>query len=187
MDCGFVGIGYNYAMQRLPRIAQAVLLIVTAAAGAEKLKVEKTDAVGRRIENEYFVADLSHRVMNGQQEDSGTLRGLTYKPFGVTFFRNPQNGRMHKGISLQRAGAPDYKDIGAWTPVQTFREEQKGGIYVHHREGYFADYPEVKMQVDYRFPEDAPYFLVSESMTVEKPIKVVLVRNNEMTMNLFFT
>jgi len=100
-------------------IGPAVLLIATVAAGAEKIKVDKTDAVGRRIENEYFVADLS--------EDSGTLRALTYKPFGVTFFRNPQNGRMHKGISCS-ARAPrlqGYRRVDACPDVPRRAE---GGI-----------------------------------------------------------
>ena len=89
----------------------------------------------------------------------------------MTLFRDPSNGRMHKGPSFQRAGARSYKDIGEWTPVQSFREEQKGGMYVHHREGYFADYPEVKIEVEYRFFADAPYFIVADSMTVEKPMQ----------------
>jgi len=125
-----------------------ILIAIACAASAGTLRIEKTNPIGRKIENEFFIADLSHRVINGKEEDSGTLRGLTHKPFGVTFFRNPLNGRMHKGISLQRAGAPGYKDIGTWTPVQTFREAQKDGFYIHHREGYFADYPEVKLEVE---------------------------------------
>jgi hypothetical protein len=165
-------------MRRVPHTL--LLIAIASAASAETIRVEKTDPVGRKIENEFYIADLSHHVMNGKEEDSGTLRGLTYKPFGVTFFRNPPNGRMHKGISLQRAGAPGYKDIGTWTPIQAFREEQKGGFYIHHREGFFADYPEVKLEVEYRFAENAPYFLVSAAMTVEKPLIVVLVRSNEM-------
>ncbi len=162
------------------------LLIALAAPGAD-LRVEKTDAVGRKIETALYIADLSRRTINGRDEDSGTLRGLTFKEFDLTLFRNPAKGRMHKGVSIQRAGAPGYKDIGVWTPVQSFREETRGGVYVHHREGYFADYPEVKVEVEYRFPADKPYFLVAESMTVEKPLKAVLLRDNEMTMNLFFT
>ncbi len=164
-----------------------LLMALAVAASAATLRVEKTGRVGRKIETEYLVADLSQRVINGKQEDSGTLRALTFKPSGVTLFRHPANGRMHKGASLQRAGAPGYKDLGTWDPVQEIREEETGGVYMHHRAGYFADYPEVKMEVDYSFFADAPYFLVMTRMTVEKPITVVLVRNNEMTMNLFFT
>ncbi|RPI18582.1 MAG: hypothetical protein EHM65_02085, partial [Acidobacteriales bacterium] len=164
-----------------------LLMALTVAASAATLHVEKTGRVGRKIETDFLVADLSQRVINGKQEDSGTLRALTYKQFGVTLFRHPANGRMHKGASLQRAGAPGYKDLGTWDPVQEIREEETGGAYVHRRAGYFADYPEVKMEVDYSFFADAPYFLVMTRMTVEKPLAVVLVRNNEMTMNLFFT
>jgi hypothetical protein len=163
-----------------------ILLLAIAASGAD-LRVEKTDAIGRKVENDFFVADLSSRTAGGRPEDSGTLRALTLKAFGVTLFRDPVNGRMHKGLSIQRVGARSYKDIGEWSPVQSFREERKDGVYVHRREGYFADYPEVKLAVEYRFLPDVPYFLVAESMTVEKPLRVVLLRSNEMTMNLFFT
>jgi hypothetical protein len=144
----------------------SLLLLALAASGADL-----------RVENAVYVAELA--------QDSGTLRALTFKDFGVTLFRNPGNGIMHKGPSIQRAGATSYKDIGSWTPAMS--TEQRGGTTLHRREGYLPGYPEVKVEVEYRFPRDAPYFIVTDSMTVEKPIKTVLLRNNEMTMNLFFT
>lgn len=162
-----------------------VLIVVSLAAGAGALRVEKTDRVGRRIENEYFVADLSHRTIQGREEDSGTLRALTYKPFGVTLLRT-QN-RMHWAPNLQRAGAQGYRGIGTWHPVQEFREERKGDAYIHRRAGYLADYPEVKIEAEYRFFAGVPYFLFRSRMTVEKPLVVTLLRNNEMTMDPFFT
>src|SRR5437899_10116435 len=70
-----------------------LLVLSIPAVAADKLKIEKPDRVGRVIENQYFVADLSHRTIRGVEEDSGTLRALTYKPFGVTLLRT-QN-RMH--------------------------------------------------------------------------------------------
>ena len=166
--------------------AAAAALLAGTAAG-QTIHVEKTGAIGRRVETRYFVADLSPQKTSRGEEDSGTLRGLTYKEFGVTFLRDPGNGRMHKGQSIQRVGAPSYKDLGNWSPVQTFREEQKDGVYIHHREGYFPGYPEVKMEAEYRFPADKPYFFVHTLMSVEKPMRAAMLRNNEMTMNLFFT
>jgi hypothetical protein len=71
--------------------------------------------------------------------------------------------------------------------VQTFREAEKQGVYTHQREGYLSDYPEVKMEAEYRFLPGVPYFLFWSRMTVEKPLVVTLVRNNEMTMGPFFT
>jgi hypothetical protein len=147
--------------------------------------VEKTDRVGRKIENQYFVADLSRRTVRGQEEDSGTLRALTYKQFGVTLLRT-QN-RMHWAPNLSRAGGGGYSGLGTWQPVQKFREEQKAEEYVHYREGYFGAYPEVKVEAEYRFIPDVPYFLFWSRLTVEKPLVVRLVRNNEMTMDQFFT
>jgi hypothetical protein len=164
-----------------------IAVLFAAAACAQTVQVENTGKVGRRVENKFYVADLSPSTSNGHDEDSGTLRALTFKEFNVTFFRNAANGRMHKGPSIQRAGATSYKDQGSWDPVQEFREERKGSLYIHHREGYFPTYPEVRVISEYRFPADAPYFVVSTILAVEKPIPVVMVRNNEMTMNLFFT
>lgn len=99
------------------------------AAQADKLRIEKTDRVGRKIENEYFIADLSHRAIQDKEEDSGTLRALTYKQFGVTLLRT--RNRMHWAPNLQRAGAQGYKGIGTWHPVQVFREERQGETYIH--------------------------------------------------------
>src|ERR1051326_4926695 len=119
----------------------ALISLCALAASAADLRVDKTDRVGRIVENPFYVADLSHRTINGRDEDSGTLRALTFSAFGVTFFRDPASGLMHQGPSFQRAGARSYKDIGNWTTIQSFREERKNGIYVHHREGYFAGCP----------------------------------------------
>jgi hypothetical protein len=165
-----------------------VALVCLPLIGADALKVEKTDKVGRKIENEHFIADLSSRMYRGQQEDSGTLRALTYKPFGVTLLRT-QN-RMHWAPNLSRGGsgaAGGYSGLGTWQPVQAFSEQSKPGEYVHRREGYFQAYPEVKVEAEYRFLAGVPYFLFHSRMTVEKPLTVRLLRDNEMTMDQFFT
>jgi hypothetical protein len=167
------------------RLFLCALAITACGAAADKLKIEKPDRVGRIIENQYFIADLTHRTIRGKEEDSGTLRALTYKAFGVKFLRT-QN-RMHWAPNLQRAGAPGYTGIGTWDPVQKFEEREEGGVYIHRREGYLPGYPEVKMEAEYRFFPDAPYFLFQSRMTVEKPLTVTLLRNNEMTMDPFFT
>ncbi len=157
-------------------------------AGADALKIEKTDRVGRKVENEYFIADLSSRMYRGRQEDSGTIRALTYKAFGVTLLRT--ENRMHWAPNLSRGGSGGsggYSGLGTWHPVQEVREEEKRGEYVHRREGYFQDYPEIRVEAEYRFLAGVPYFLFRSRMTVEKPLTVRLLRDNEMTMDEFFT
>ncbi|MBL8234949.1 MAG: hypothetical protein JNL98_40990, partial [Bryobacterales bacterium] len=76
----------------------------------------KPGETGFVAENSVFVADLSPREVRGQVEDSGVLRGLTFKPAGVTL-RRVQN-RMHWAPSFQRPGARSYTSIAMWTPVQ---------------------------------------------------------------------
>ena len=166
-------------------ILRALVLLSIPAFAADQLKIQKPDRVGRIVENQFYIADSSHRTVRGTEEDSGSIRALTYKPFGITLLRT-QN-RMHWAPNLQRVGASGYKGLGTWTPVQTFRESMEGDTYVTWREGYLADYPEVKMEAEYRFFPDAPYFLFWSRMTVEKALSVTLLRNNEMTMDPFFT
>src|ERR1041384_5127057 len=69
---------------RMLRLLLCAFAIAACTAAADKLRIDKPDRVGRIVENQYFVADLSHRTVRGQEEDSGTLRALTYKAFGVT-------------------------------------------------------------------------------------------------------
>jgi hypothetical protein len=165
-----------------------VPLVCLRLAGADALKIERTDQVGRKVENQYFIADLSSRMYRGRQEDSGTMRALTYKPFGVTLLRT--ENRMHWAPNLSRAGsgaAGGYSGLGTWEPVQQFREQEKRGEYIHRREGRFQFYPEIKVEAEYRFLAGVPYFLFHSRMTVEKPLTVRLLRDNEMTMDQFFT
>lgn len=169
-----------------------LLLLISLAClssdAADALKVEKTDRVGRKVENEYFIADLSSRLYRGQQEDSGTMRALTLKAFGVTLKRT--ENRMHWAPNLSRGGAGatgSYSGLGTWQPVQEFKEEHKRSEYTHRREGYFHAFPEVKVEAEYRFFAGRPYFLFRSTMTVEKALTVRLLRDNEMTMDAFFT
>jgi hypothetical protein len=153
-------------------------ILLAATAFAQTLQVENTGKLGRRVGNRYYVADLP--------DPTGALSTLTIKDAGVTLQR--RNIRMNKTMMIRRVGETSYKDQAIhWNPVQDFREERKNGVYLTRREGYLPGYPEVKLMGEYRFPADAPYFLVSTVMTVEKPIRVDLLRNNEMTMDLFFT
>lgn len=166
-------------------VLMSVFCMMALTACGQELTVEKTDRVGRIVENEYFIADMSSRVIRGATEDSGNIRALTYKPFDLTMFRT--GNRMHWAPNIQRVGAPDYQSIGVWDPVQEFREEQRDDVYIHHREGYLPDYPEVRLEAEYRFFPNAPYFWFWSRMTVEKPLTVMRLRNNEMTMDPVFT
>jgi hypothetical protein len=94
---------------------------------------------------------------------------------------------MHWAPNLSRAGSSGYSGLGTWDPVQNFREQETAGGYTHRREGHFPAFPEVKVEAEYRFLPGVPYFLFSSRLTVEEPITVRLLRDNEMTMDQFFT
>jgi len=164
---------------------QALILLALLSAQEPRLRVTQTDRIGVIVENAYYRADLSKRVVNGVEEDNGTLRALTFKEFGVTLLRT-QN-RMHWAPSLQRAGARGYTSIGVWNPVQKFERLESEDAYILKREGYLQNYPEVRLEAEYAFQAGVPYFLFRSVMTVEKPVELYWVRNQEMTMDAFFT
>ncbi len=164
---------------------RVIFLVAAGLAAQDKLIVKQTDPIGCIVENVFFRADLSKRTVNGADEDNGTLRALTYKQFGVTLLRS-QN-RMHWAPSLQRAGARSYTSIGVWNPVQKYERLESDQSYILKREGYLQGYPEVKLETEYIFHAGVPYFIFRSAMTVEKPVELYWVRNQEMTMDAFFT
>jgi hypothetical protein len=56
-------------------VRRLLLLTLVAAASAAALRVEKTGRVGRKIETDYLVADLSQRAGAPGYKDLGTANG----------------------------------------------------------------------------------------------------------------
>jgi hypothetical protein len=160
------------------------LSVISLAANAE-LKVTYTDPVGCRVENRYFIADLSKRMVQDKAEDSGMLRALTLKRSGVTLART--ENRMHWAPNFQRTGAQGYASMGTWQPVQKVARKLSGNTFVLEREGYHQDYPEIHLKAEYRFLGGVPYFLFHSVLTVERPMEMYWLRNQEMTMDDLFT
>lgn len=158
---------------------------VSEVARHEKVSVQATDPVGFIAENSIFRADLSKRTVDGRGEDSGMLRGLTFKPLGVTL-RRTQN-RMHWAPSFQREGAKGYTSMAMWDPVQEHRRTESDGMVTFTREGYHTSYPEIGLFSEYRFFPYVPYFLFRATLTVQKPIDMFWLRGQEMTMDDLFT
>jgi hypothetical protein len=174
--CWFVTIG--------PK--QSKKLAMSDAVPASALRVEREpEGPGVTVENDIFVADLTKRTVNGKVEDSGILRALRFKPAEVTLLRT-QN-RMHWAPSFQRTGDKGYRSMAMWTPVQQHAHSATAGFLRLTREGHHADYPEIGLWVEYRFFAHVPYFLFRSRMTVEKPIDMYWLRNQEMTMDALFT
>ena len=151
----------------------------------ETLRVEQTGPAGFKVENSIFLADHSQRTVNGVEEDSGTLRALTFKPLGVTL-RRTQN-RMHWAPSFQRTGARAYTSMAMWSPVQDVRRTMGEGWFTAAREGHHALYPEIKLWSEYRFFAHVPYFFFETKLDIVSPIDMFWLRGQEMTMDDLFT
>ena len=158
---------------------------LSALKSKKRLKVEQTGTAGFKLENSVFLADHSQRTVNGVEEDSGTLRGLTYKAGGVTLLRT-QN-RMHWAPSFQRTGARGYTSMAMWSPVQQVSNAAGEGWYSATREGSHTLYPEIKLRSEYRFFAYVPYFLFEATLDIVSPIDMFWLRGQEMTMDDLFT
>lgn len=155
------------------------------AAYSTPLKVTARDRVGWVIENQYYVADSSARPVKEKQEDSGQVRALTLKANRVTLLRTPN--RMHWAPNFQRKGASSYTGMPQWEPVQHIERIEGPVVCETHRWGFNSDYPEIALDGTYRFFNAMPYFLFRSEMTMTQPIELFLLRNDEMTMDSFFT
>lgn len=151
----------------------------------EPVSVTPTSQVGLLAENAVLRANLDMRVTAAGPEDSGTVRALTYKPAGVTLLRT-QN-RMHWAPSFQREGVRGYTSIATWSPVQEHRREMVDGALFTHRKGSHTLYPEIAIEAAYRFFPGVPYFEFESTLSIVKPIDIYWLRNQEMTMDQFFT
>jgi hypothetical protein len=159
---------------------------VSAVEAASSLVVKKTgDTVGFTIENSAFQADHTLRTVRGAVEDSGTLRGLLLKAFGVRLERD--ENRMHWAPSFQRVGARGYSSIAMWTPVQKHSVSATPGHAVFAREGHHADYPEISIRSEYEYFAHVPYFLFRAELTVTRAMEMWWLRGQEMTMDGLFT
>jgi len=173
--CFFVTIG-----PRESKIVDTATLRPT-----DSLRVRQTDEVGFVIENSVYEADLSSRIYRDRKEDSGTVRSLLFKPFDLRLQRT-QN-RMHWAPSFQRTGVNGYSSIAMWTPVQRHRKVEQPGVLTFTREGFHSDYPEISLFAEYRFFAHVPYFVFRSTLSITKVIDMYWLRNQEMTMDAFFT
>lgn len=151
----------------------------------EPVNVTPTSEVGFLAENSLLRANLDMRLTASGPEDSGTLRALTYKPAGVTLLRT-QN-RMHWAPSFQREGARGYTSIATWSPVQEHARRMVDGAVFTHRKGSHTLYPEISIEAHYRFYPGVPYFEFESLLSIVKPVDIFWLRNQEMTMDQFFT
>jgi hypothetical protein len=143
------------------------------------------DAIGFQFENPFYIADLGPRQLKDKTEDNGTLKALVFKAFNFRIERS--KNRMHWAPSFQRVGAKGYNSIGTWDRIEKHKKTETKDMVRLTRSGYESHYPEIHLFAEYDFMKNAPYFLFRSTMTIEKPIEMFWLRNQEMTMDHVFT
>ncbi|MDL1876324.1 hypothetical protein FBQ85_14285 [Cytophagia bacterium CHB2] len=145
------------------------------------------DALELRVENEFFVADLTSSTSSeGKGHRSGQLRELFIKS-GFDQLLSRGENRIHWAPNFQRAGAEEYSTIAGWDSPRLATLEQ--GPYLIHtqRQDVAPDHPEILLSAAYKFYANQPYLRFVSTMEITSEISLVLLRNDEMTMDSLFT
>ena len=92
---------------------------------------------------------------------------------------------MHWAPNFQREGA-DYKTFGHMEDQEVTVERGPYQLKIL-RWGYVPGYEAIRLKVEYQFYAGLPYFLFSSEMIFEDSTELILLRNDEMTMDSLFT
>jgi hypothetical protein len=151
----------------------------------EQLMVEG-NGTNIKIENAYFIADLTDIKASEQNGlGSGQLAGLVLKQFQDKLLER-SHINMHWAPNFQKEELP-YKTFGHITDPDTtaiIRGPYKTTIY---KAGRVEGYEEILITGTYEFFAGLPYFLFSSEIRIEKDVELMLLRNDEMTMDSLFT
>ena len=149
-----------------------------------QVRGESTELI---IENMYYRADLTRSSQSeAKNHASGQLRELLVKmDINQLLFRT--ENRMHWAPNFQKQGAVEYKTIAQWNKPG-FNHMTKGPYLVKTaRQAPAPDHPEILLTATYKFYADKPYFIFYSEMDIVKDVVLVLLRNDEMTMDSMFT
>ncbi|MCK0147203.1 hypothetical protein MWU78_16210 [Arenibacter sp. F26102] len=148
--------------------------------------ISKGEGLNLSIENEYYKADLgSKESYNNTQLDPGQLTSLVFKKYnGITLERG--NIKMHWAPSFQKKGM-EYKTMGHIKEFDSIYIEKGPYMISVYRSGKVKGYEEIQVQGEYKFYAAKPYFRFSSEMTMVDSLTVIMLKNDEMTMDRFFT
>ena len=152
----------------------------------EKLTVSGS-GLELKFENSHFVADLTSvkaTPENGLQ--AGQLAGLVLKRFDNQLLERSHLA-MHWTPSFQKEEGGGYKTMAHLQPDSLFVGSDGYYLSTVFRGGYVQGYEEIHVTGTYSFFAGLPYFTFSSEMIMEDSVELMLLRNNEMTMDSLFT
>lgn len=138
------------------------------------------------VENKYFIANLTPE--KGTTENglgSGQLTALTLKNFDKRKLRR-SNINMHWAPNFQKKGL-DYKTIGHILQFDSVFIDKGPYLITMYRSGKVDGYKEIQVEGKYQFYAGLPYFIFTSQMTMVDSVTLIMLRNDEMTMDSLFT
>ena len=138
-----------------------------------------------KIENDYFIADFNTneaKVKKGLYP--GQLSGIFIKNKNVLLKRNHNN--MHWAPNFQKEGL-EYKTIGHVNSKNATITQNNSYTFEMIKTGNVKDYEEIDLFGQYNFFAGLPYFEYTSTISFNKDVELILLRNDEMTIDSLFT
>ncbi len=138
-----------------------------------------------KIENEFFVADFNTTTAKEKHGlYPGQLAGIFIKKARVLLERTGNN--MHWAPNFQKEGL-GYKTIGHADSKGSKITQSNSYTLELTKHGYVTNYEEIALYGKYNFYARLPYFEYTSTMNFVQDVELVLLRNDEMTMDSLFT
>lgn len=145
------------------------------------------DGLDLVIDNNYYRADLSKSNQSeSKSHESGQLNELLIKMnFNKELFRT--ENRMHWAPNFQKLGQEYYSTIAGWENPRSYQLNKGPYLISTRRKDAAPDHPEIILTANYNFYAGLPYIRFFSSMDVIEDVTLLLLRNDEMTMDSMFT
>ncbi len=138
-----------------------------------------------KVENEYFIADFNTtEAKSNMGLFPGQLSGIFIKNRDMLLKRGHIN--MHWAPNFQKEGM-DYKTIGHVNSANAKIGQNNSYMLELTKSGNVINYEEIDLFGQYNFFAGLPYFEYTSTMTFNKDVVLMLLRNDEMTIDSLFT
>ena len=148
-----------------------------------KLRVDG-NGVAVTVENNYFIANLKPNIKTKKGLFSGHLSEILIKNKQILLKRSQNN--IHWAPNFQK-DSMEYKNIGHVNNVSAQIIENNLYTFEISKSGVVPKYEEINLYDKYIFYANLPYFEYSSTISFNKDVELILLRNDEMTLDSLFT
>lgn len=138
------------------------------------------------VENEFYKADLTaKRSSKNIPLAPGQITSISLKEYDGIKLERPDI-KMHWSPSFQKKNE-EYKTMAHLHEFDSIHIDKGPYVISVYRSGKVKGYEEIQLKGEYKFYAGQPFFRFSSEMTMIDSLTVTMLRNDEMTMNKFFT